>query len=190
MIHKLTHPSWTLAPTCRNMGVSCLQQLAHCSRAWQQHPLFTAVKVKEHVGSEEEEKEGVKLDGQKQTWRYDNILCPGGKGEEQKSQQGRRMSDGQTPCVSEAEATICHPAQMRITRLHRRRRGEERSPWRGTRNYRLAVKQRWKWCDKKVAECNSLVTSNVCPLLTIPSIHWALPDLQQNVCCREDYVFL
>lgn len=46
------------------------------------------------------------------------------KEEKQKGRQERQMNDVQTSGVSEAEDTVCLPAEMRITRLHSRREEE------------------------------------------------------------------
>lgn len=62
---------------------------------------------------------------------------PRGKEEKQKRLQARQMNDGQTPGVSEAEASICPPAEMRITRLHTvaEERGEPSRTYFGTTPY-------------------------------------------------------
>lgn len=75
------------------------------------------------MGSEDEE-EGVNIGGNKQTSWNGSVPRPREKEEKQECLQERQMNDGQTSGVSEAEATISLPAEVRTTR-HHRRRGEE-----------------------------------------------------------------
>lgn len=75
------------------------------------------------MGSKEE-KEGVNVGGKKQTSWHDSVPCPKGKEEKQTCLQERQMNDEQSSGLSEAEATVCLPAEVRTTRRHSRR-GEE-----------------------------------------------------------------